>query len=192
MLHECGLLSLHGSLKVDEWECLAYNLFLQRRILLVSVPAMWAGPCWLYCFLSVYLYNLFIYFKKSNYIQAVVMHAFSPNILEAEAGRSLSSRPAWSVEFQDSQGYTEKRCLRTPIKKKIPCMCVYAYVWVCAHECRVWGVLKRRLSPLSLECGWWSAGNWTQVLCKNRQCTEHWAKSSAPLPGTSCPYGNII
>jgi hypothetical protein len=30
---------------------------------------------------------------------------------EAEAGRFLSSRPAWSKsEFQDNQGYTEKLC----------------------------------------------------------------------------------
>ena len=33
---------------------------------------------------------------------------FKVSILEAEASGSLSSRPAWSTEFQDSQGYTEK------------------------------------------------------------------------------------
>jgi hypothetical protein len=44
----------------------------------------------------------------------VVAHAFNPITREAEAGRFLSSRPAWSTksEFQDSQGYTEKHCLR--------------------------------------------------------------------------------
>jgi hypothetical protein len=32
---------------------------------------------------------------------------------EAEAGRFLSSRPAClQIEFQDSQGYTEKPCLK--------------------------------------------------------------------------------
>jgi hypothetical protein len=41
----------------------------------------------------------------------VVAHAFNPSTREAEAGGSLSSRPAWSTEFQDSQGYTEKPCL---------------------------------------------------------------------------------
>jgi hypothetical protein len=30
----------------------------------------------------------------------------------AEAGGSLSSRPAWCTEFQDRQGYSEKSCLK--------------------------------------------------------------------------------
>ena len=47
---------------------------------------------------------------------AVVELAFNPNTWEAEAGRFLSSRPAWSTEFQDSQDYTEKPCLE---KKQI-------------------------------------------------------------------------
>ena len=39
----------------------------------------------------------------------VVAHTFNPSTREAEAGRFLSSRPAWSTDwFQDSQGYTEK------------------------------------------------------------------------------------
>jgi hypothetical protein len=45
----------------------------------------------------------------------------TPSTWEAEAGRFLSSRPAWSIlsEFQDSsQGYTEKPCLEKPKKKK--------------------------------------------------------------------------
>jgi len=38
----------------------------------------------------------------------VVVHAFNPSTGEAEAGRSMSSRPAWSTEeFQDSQGHRE-------------------------------------------------------------------------------------
>ena len=35
----------------------------------------------------------------------------NPSTWETEAGGFLSSRPAWSTEFQDSQGYTEKPCL---------------------------------------------------------------------------------
>ena len=35
-------------------------------------------------------------------------HAFNSSTWEAEAGGFLSSRPACSAEFQDSQGYTEK------------------------------------------------------------------------------------
>jgi hypothetical protein len=39
----------------------------------------------------------------------VVAHTFNPSTQEAEEGGSLvSSRPAWSTEFQDSQDYTEK------------------------------------------------------------------------------------
>jgi hypothetical protein len=41
-----------------------------------------------------------------------VAHTFNPSTWEAEAGGFLSSRPAWSTEFQDSQGYTKKPCLK--------------------------------------------------------------------------------
>jgi hypothetical protein len=48
-----------------------------------------------------------------------VVHAFNPSTWEAEAGRSLSSRPAWSTsKFQDNQGYTEKPCLGKKKKTK--------------------------------------------------------------------------
>jgi hypothetical protein len=47
----------------------------------------------------------------------VVVHAFNPSTREAEAGGFLSSRPAWSTEFQDSQGYTEKPCLKKTNKQ---------------------------------------------------------------------------
>jgi hypothetical protein len=47
----------------------------------------------------------------------MVAHAFNPRTREAEAGGFLSSRPVWSQsEFQDSQGYTEKPCLKTKTK----------------------------------------------------------------------------
>jgi hypothetical protein len=48
----------------------------------------------------------------------MVAQAFNPSTREAEAGGFLSSRPAWSIEFQDSQGYTEKPCLEKPKKQK--------------------------------------------------------------------------
>jgi hypothetical protein len=48
----------------------------------------------------------------------MVAHAFNPSTWKAEAGGFLSSRPAWSTEFQDSQGYTEKPCLEKPKPKK--------------------------------------------------------------------------
>jgi hypothetical protein len=50
----------------------------------------------------------------------VVAHAFDPSTWEAEAGGFLSLRPAWSTiqsEFQDSQGYTEKPCLKQTNKQ---------------------------------------------------------------------------
>jgi hypothetical protein len=37
-------------------------------------------------------------FKTTGLSQAVVVHAFNPSTWEAEAGRFLSSRPAWSTE----------------------------------------------------------------------------------------------
>jgi hypothetical protein len=46
------------------------------------------------------------------------MKAFNPSTWKAEAGGFLSLRPAWSTEFQDSQGYTEKPGLEKPKKKK--------------------------------------------------------------------------
>jgi hypothetical protein len=36
--------------------------------------------------------------EKHNSSQAMVAHAFNPSTWEAEAGRFLSSRPAWSTE----------------------------------------------------------------------------------------------
>jgi hypothetical protein len=44
----------------------------------------------------------------------VVEHAFNPSTWEAEVGRSLCVRgqPGLQSEFQDSQGYTMKPCLK--------------------------------------------------------------------------------
>ena len=56
--------------------------------------------------------------RKARVSQAVVAHAFNPSTREALAGGFLSSRPAWSTEFQDSQGYTEKPCLEKPKRRK--------------------------------------------------------------------------
>jgi hypothetical protein len=43
----------------------------------------------------------------------VVVHAFNPTTQEAEAGGFLSLRqPGLQNEFKDSQGYTEKPCLK--------------------------------------------------------------------------------
>jgi hypothetical protein len=47
-----------------------------------------------------------------------VVHVFNPSTWEADAGRFLSLRPAWSTEFQDSQGYTDNPCLEKKKKKR--------------------------------------------------------------------------
>jgi hypothetical protein len=49
----------------------------------------------------------------------MVAHTFNPSTREAEAGRFLSSRPAWSTEWVPGQpGYIEKPCLKKPKRKK--------------------------------------------------------------------------
>jgi hypothetical protein len=45
-----------------------------------------------------FLYVLIITLKLCRQSRAVVEHAFNPSTQEAEAGRFLSSRPAWSTE----------------------------------------------------------------------------------------------
>jgi hypothetical protein len=58
-------------------------------------------------------------FKSKTYCgRAVVVHAFNSSTREAEAGRFLSSRPAWSTEWVPEQpGYTGKHCLEKPKNK---------------------------------------------------------------------------
>jgi hypothetical protein len=49
----------------------------------------------------------------------MVVHAFNPSTREAEAGGFLSrGQSGLQSEFQDSQGYTEKPCLKKPKKEK--------------------------------------------------------------------------
>jgi hypothetical protein len=36
--------------------------------------------------------------KEENVSQSVVVHVFNPSTWEAEAGKFLSSRPAWSTK----------------------------------------------------------------------------------------------
>jgi hypothetical protein len=48
-----------------------------------------------------------------------VVHTFNPSIWEAEAGDFwVRGQPGLQREFQDSQGFTEKPCLKKPKKKK--------------------------------------------------------------------------
>jgi hypothetical protein len=51
----------------------------------------------------------------------MVAHAFNPSTREAEAGGFLSpvrGQPGLQSEFQDSQSYTEKPCLKPPYPPK--------------------------------------------------------------------------
>jgi hypothetical protein len=46
----------------------------------------------------------------------VVVHAFNPSTQEAEAG-GVWGQPGLQSEFQDSQGYTERSCLKQTNKQ---------------------------------------------------------------------------
>jgi hypothetical protein len=52
------------------------------------------------------VYHHFLAFLKTRFGLGVVAHAFNPSTREAE------------TEFQDSQGYTEKPCLKKKKEKK--------------------------------------------------------------------------
>jgi hypothetical protein len=49
---------------------------------------------------------------------AVVVHAFNPSTWEAEAGRCLSSRPAWSTEWVPGQPGIHRETLSWKNKTK--------------------------------------------------------------------------
>jgi hypothetical protein len=57
-------------------------------------------------------------FKKELTCQAVVAHAFNPSTWEAEAGRFLSSRPAWSTEPRTARETQRNPALKNQKKKK--------------------------------------------------------------------------
>jgi len=57
--------------------------------------------------------------RKHVQCQVAMAHSFNSSTGEAKAGRSLSSRPAWSTsEFQDSQGYTEPGVKKVKMGKR--------------------------------------------------------------------------
>ena len=59
------------------------------------------------------------FYKKAGWPGVVVL-AFNPSTWEAEAGGFLSLKPPWSTKWvQDSQGYTEKPCLKKKKKSRL-------------------------------------------------------------------------
>jgi hypothetical protein len=56
--------------------------------------------------------------KRMFYYQVVVVHTFNPNIGEAETGRSLSLRLAWSTEQVSEQPGLHRETLSQKKKKK--------------------------------------------------------------------------
>jgi hypothetical protein len=68
----------------------------------------------------------------------VVAHAFNLSTREAEAGGFLSwGQPGLQSELQDSQGYTEKPCLKkkkTKQKKKNMKFCLFRKYPLKTHE----------------------------------------------------------
>jgi hypothetical protein len=55
--------------------------------------------------------------KKGKESAGVVAHAFNPSTWEAEVGR-VRGQLAVQSEFRDSQGYTEKPCLKKQTNKQ--------------------------------------------------------------------------
>jgi hypothetical protein len=70
----------------------------------------------------------------------MVAHAFNPSTWEAEAGRFLSSRPAWSTEWVPGQPglyretLSQKKTKQTNKQKKSWLSYVYEYT-TCVHAC---------------------------------------------------------
>ena len=127
--------------------------------------------------------------------RAVVAHACNPS--------TLGGRGRWISEFEASLVYrvssrTARAIQRNPVLKKTNpkkqkrqkrnqnshhrCGCLPACGWilhehVVPREGRRGYLIPRSWSPMAESCGSW---NWTQVLGKSSQCSDHWAISSAP------------
>jgi hypothetical protein len=61
---------------------------------------------------------MILFLKKKNSSQAVVVQAFNPSTREAEAGRSLSSRPAWPTELVPGQPGLQRNSVSKKKKNK--------------------------------------------------------------------------
>jgi hypothetical protein len=62
-------------------------------------------PWWMYS----PSFLVFLLYYKTGACASVVVHAFNPSTWEAEAGRFLSSRPAWSTEKKNTKKKTKTK-----------------------------------------------------------------------------------
>jgi hypothetical protein len=75
----------------------------------------------------------------------VVAHAFNPSTREAEAGRFLSSRPAWSTKWVPGQPGPHRETLsRKNQKEKEKKLAVNFAIMVCEYYFTAFGVIIRR------------------------------------------------
>jgi hypothetical protein len=58
----------------------------------------------------------------------MVTHFFNPNTWEAEMGRSLNSRPAWSTKQILKQPRLHKLCLKKTKQKSFGCLFVCLFL----------------------------------------------------------------
>ena len=135
--------------------------------------------------LLLYKSDWIIKLWESCFGWVVVAHAFNPSTREVEAGGFLSSRPAWSTEFQDSQGYNrETLSLKNKKKKKKKNHQNSCFYWVtrCGDGWLwgVWGVVVKRDELASWErvAQWWEHMEWDPA------GTVLWLTSTSTRAGT--------
>jgi hypothetical protein len=124
--------------------------------------------------MKTHSYNIFVFCKEPKFQNSHYMNLPLPPgkkmlgdgvCLKSQQSRKISLRPAWSIEFQDSQVYTEKLCLFFFFKIYLFILCI----WV---HCRCRQAHTRREHCISLQMvvsHHVVAGNWTQDLWKSSQ-----------------------
>jgi hypothetical protein len=83
----------HGEVTGQLWESVLYTMWIS------GIELSWAGlhgeVFLVYVFVCVFMC---IYVFPTTNSQTVMVNTFNPSTREAEAGRFLSSRPAWSTK----------------------------------------------------------------------------------------------
>jgi hypothetical protein len=135
-------------------------------------------------FLSLPFPVLVLEFKNIHLCCEVVRHAFNPSTWEAEPGESVSSKPAWSTEFYNSQSYSEALSKHYPLPSTYIFLCVLStYISMYVHQmlaCRgqkALAILKVMFQDVSW-CGCW---NWPLVPGKSRKCSLLLGHQSSPV-----------